>query len=115
MKIVSKTVKIAQFGDQKTYILWHTMEGSSPTIFPYIAERIKQMDEHNDVAYDKLLKIWQFRRELFNRYSHALRMLMVDKGAKWQEQHELREQLAQAEQELRKVSEQIYAYELAAP
>jgi hypothetical protein len=72
------------------------------------------MGEHNDVTYDQLLKIWQFRREVFHQLSRALQMLMTDAAIDWHQHRDLRERLAKAEGELREVSEQIYAFELAA-
>ncbi len=68
------------------------------------------MNEHDDVTHEELLRIWSFRREMFNHYSRALGMLMLD-GA-WQQQRELRAKLAHAEAALREASEQLRFYEI---
>jgi len=72
------------------------------------------MDEHNDVNYERLLQIWGFQREMFNRYSRAMWMLMLDGTVAEQQRREVSEKLVQATLALREASQRLQFYELAA-
>lgn len=73
------------------------------------------MDEHDDVTYERLLKMWGFRREMFNHYSRKLGMLLLDGTGPDAQQRELREKLIQATLALREASERLQFYEIAMP
>ncbi|MBA3824438.1 MAG: hypothetical protein H0X24_11160 [Ktedonobacterales bacterium] len=71
------------------------------------------MEEATNEAYEQLLRNWNFRREMFNHYSKALGLLMLDDAEDWQQRRTLRAQLVEATQSLREASERLQFYEIS--
>lgn len=72
------------------------------------------MNEQSADQYERLLRLWHFSREMVNRYSRALQLLMLNDPSNRQQWSELSERLAEAEKALQKISMQMRPYEQAA-